>query len=175
MSTEVELKFQVRDFDRIIERLAELGSAPGHPVSEDNLVFDTPGRDLAAKGILLRVRGTSTETLLTVKVPVKMQSTMKVQEEYETPVSIGISEMTGLLGALGYSVVASYHKTRRTCRVESVNVCLDTLRFGRFVELEGPSEGRVTTIARKLRLDPRSGLTESYLALAARLGLGDSF
>jgi adenylate cyclase class 2 len=175
MSTEVELKFQVGDFDQVRERLAEHGCAPGHPVAEENLVFDTPDRSLAARGILLRVRGTTAETVLTVKVPVKVKSSMKVREEYETVVQAGTGEMTALLEALGYAVVASYHKTRRSCRLQSVNVCLDTLRFGRFVELEGASEGQVNTVARKLRLDPRYGLTESYLALAAKHGLGNSF
>jgi adenylate cyclase class 2 len=175
MSIEVELKFPVHSFDSVLEKLDEMGCTPGAPVAEENLVFDTPEGTLSTMGILLRVRRSKGETLLTVKAPVDVRTSMKIREEHEILLPVGGDEVSALLGALGYRVVASYQKTRRRSRIDSVTVCLDTLRFGRFVELEASSEGQIVRAVRKLDLDFRSGLAESYLTLAARSGSRESF
>ncbi len=175
MSTEVEIKFRVSGFDFILERLNELGYSPGDPVAEENFIFDTPDGTLSHKGILLRVRRSAGEVLLTVKAPVDVRSSMKIREEHETVLSADINEVSAMLGALGYEIAASYRKTRSMCRIDSVTVCLDTLRFGCFVELEASSEGEINRAVRKLGLDIRRGLTDSYLDLTSRSGSRESF
>jgi predicted adenylyl cyclase CyaB len=176
MAIEVELKFPVGSFDNVLERLAEMGISPGNPIAEENLIFDTRDRALGQKGILLRLRRTSRDTLITVKTPVDVRSTMKVREEYEASVvSNSMEEAAAMIGALGYEVVAKYKKTRSTCRLDSVRVCLDTLKIGFFVELEGTSEGQVKRVAGKLDLNMNSALTDSYVALTSPSGSRDRF
>ena len=168
MAIEVELKFPVGSFDHLLERLAELGISPGNPIAEENLIFDTRDRSLKRQGIILRLRSTTRDTIITVKTPVDVRSTMKVAEEYEaTVVSNSVEEAAAMIGALGYEVVASYKKTRSSCRLDSVRICFDTLKVGLFVELEGTSEGQVKRVANRLGLNMNTALTDSYLSLTS--------
>jgi len=161
---EHELKFRVASFDEVESRLRELGCEPSPPAEEANLVFDDPPGSLARRGVLLRLRSSSAGVLLTVKTFVP-DSSAKVRREHEGLLDCSLQEASAMLEALGYSAVCSYAKTRRTCRLGAASVCLDTLGFGRFVEVEAGSGEALFEAVDRLGFDPCDGTVLSYPAL----------
>lgn len=169
----MELKFPVDGFQEVVARLRELSSIPGEATPEENFVFDTPGRTLRKRNVLLRLRLTAGLTILTVKGPVR-DSAMKVRSEFETRLSCGLDEALQILETLGYEVVASYEKIRQVSLLGSVTVCLDELWFGSFVELEASTEEDLADAALRLGFDPSHGLSQSYLNLEAEARIAES-
>ena len=65
---------------------------------------------------------------------------------------------------LGYAVVDSLAKQRETWRLPDAEIALDTLAFGRFVEIEAAPRVAIR-VAQSLGLDPQHGISVSYRAL----------
>jgi adenylate cyclase class 2 len=161
---EFELKFRVVGFDAIESRLRDLGCEPSPADAEENVVFDDECGSLRARGILLRLRRNSAGLLLTVKSAVP-HPLIKVRSEHEALLRCDLAEGAQILAILGYAPVYTYEKTRSTCSLGGAAICLDSLRFGCFVEIEAPSEKSLLEAARHLGLDPASGTGLSYADL----------
>jgi adenylate cyclase, class 2 len=161
---EFELKFRVGGFDAIEDRLRGLGCEPSPPDAEENVVFDDERRSLRARGILLRLRRNGAGLLLTVKSAVP-HPRIKVRNEHEALLRCDLEEGARILSVLGYEPVYSYEKTRSACSLGGATICLDSLHFGCFVEIEAPSERSLMEAASRLGLDPASGTRLSYADL----------
>ncbi len=163
MYTEVELKYEVKDFGQIRENLEKCGGKLLVDESEEkNIVFDTPERTLKTFGKLLRLRNYQGKTILTVKEQ-GMVSTMKIRKEHETILSITIEAAEEMLKVLGYIPVFHYEKTREIwSMVGNVHICLDSLFFGKFIEIEAETELDVSNASRILGLNLDEGLNQSY-------------
>jgi adenylate cyclase class 2 len=72
-----------------------------------------------------------------------------------------------LFEALGYQVVVLYEKYRRVYRLGDVEVVLDELPFGDFVEIEAPNNVLIEGVAQMLGLDWSKGIATNYLGLFA--------
>ena len=166
MQSEVELKFRVTDFEEVRIRLRNTGAANIRgETPEVNTIFDSEARSLAGKGTLLRLRQYGDETILTVKEP-RQPGSMKIRIEHETQLSISMNEAFDLLGALGYTPVYRYEKTREIWSLSGgVKVCLDRLHFGAFIEIEADCEEKVRNTAELLGFRVSEGLSESYSSL----------
>ena len=160
MAVETELKFACRDLAGMRDRLRGLGALSGGLHFERNQVFDTPGRGLRSRGVLLRLRQ-GAGCVLTVKWPAgDGSSRYKVREELET--SLGdCDQAMAMLRVLGYEVALVYEKVREEFEHMGSRVCLDILPFGEFVEIEG-GEGDITACASSLDLDPERSTAASY-------------
>ncbi len=166
---EVEVKFWVAEHTAVRQTLLSLGATLSKPrVFERNLRLDTPDQQLLQKRQLLRVRQDTTVTVTfksdTITLP---DSEAKVREEIEFQASDGETAVL-LFQRLGYSPVQVYEKYRETFQLGEVEVVLDELPFGNFVELEGP-EAAIKTAAAQLGLDWNHRLLTNYLALMAQL------
>ncbi len=155
MGLEYELKYLQPNMDALRARLVEIGAErTAKPYFEQNLVFDYEDRCLRDKSVLLRLRQKGgAEAVLTVKRPpqVKIDSALKVFEEHETIVSdFDVTKV--ILESLGYTVAFRYEKVREKWRFGGVKICMDTMPFGDFVELEGAEE-KVFRVAQQARLD----------------------
>lgn len=169
MKNEYELKFQVEGFEGLLRIFGEAGAVFIDSGDETNLLFDTPDGMLRAGGVLLRLRQTGSLVKMTVKQRIEA-SGVKGRREHETSLDACLPEAEALLGALGFTRVARYGKHRETWRLPcGVMACLDTLSFGRFLELEAESPDDVFAAAERLGLDPKDGLTEGYAGLQKRL------
>ncbi|MFO8183145.1 MAG: class IV adenylate cyclase [Candidatus Aegiribacteria sp.] len=160
----MELKFRVEDHTEIERRLSDLGIDPGEAVEENNLVLDRMGGPLGRNDLLFRLRNHEKGTLVTVKKPLPATA-LKVRQEKEAVLDCSQEDALELFGLLGYGVVYRYRKTRRECSLGEASVCLDSLWFGNFVEIEAESEEAVLHAAEKLGLDPGLGIRFSYAAL----------
>ena len=162
---EVEVKFFLDDFDALRRRLDSVGAPLVAPrVFERNVRFDTADESLLARQELLRLRQ-DTRARLTFKGPAADdgQSEAKVREEIEIDVS-DFDRTSAILQRLGFHPAQVYEKYRQTYQWRGVEIVLDEMPFGRFVELEG-AEADLKTVAAALGLDWSRRLLTNYLAL----------
>ncbi len=165
MALELELKYLDPDLGFLRGLLESLGARSMGRYFEENLVFDDGDRSLKGKDVLLRLRSRKGESILTVKKPpqVEVDSRLKVFEELETAVhDFGI--MKSILESLGFGVAFAYEKVREKWELEDCFICLDTLPFGNFVEIEGSEKG-VPRCAGMLHLAPEQASKLTYHAL----------
>ncbi|GEM_PF-1800830 len=173
MFTEVELKYQVSDFAEIKKKLRSTGAElVSKPSQEENAVLDLPDGSLGNSNVLLRLRQYRNEVILTVKKP-GASSSMKIRKEYETVLSTSFKSAMELFDALGYRQVFHYSKTREIWSMgENIHICLDTLFFGKYVEVEADSMSSVSSTSELLGLDLHKGLSSSYRKLQHMYGSG---
>lgn len=165
-TVEVEVKFLVADLPAVRQRLEALGAAVVAPrVHERNVRFDTADESLLARESLLRLRQ-DTRVRLTYKglAAQDADSEAKVREEIE----LGVDEfdrMALILSRLGFGAVQTYEKYRETFVWQDVEIVLDEMPFGTFVEIEGPSDAGLKAAARAIGLDWSRRVLANYLAL----------
>lgn len=162
---EVEVKFMLRDLDAFRRRLADVGAEIVAPrVFERNVRFDTADAALLARQQLLRLRQ-DTRVRLTFKGPVAedVVSEAKVREEIELEVG-DFDRMSAVLQRLGFLPVQIYEKYRETYQWRDVEIVLDEMPFGDFIELEGPG-AELKPVAEALGLDWSRRILANYLAL----------
>jgi adenylate cyclase class 2 len=166
---EVEVKFLVRDVVTIRKRLeatgAELRKAR---LFEQNVRFDNAWQGLRRKGQLLRLRQDDAARITFKAIPAGPGSQqVKVREELEVTVS-DFDTAALLLERIGFEAHQRYEKYRTTYQLAEVEVVLDEMPFGNFVELEGAEAG-IRAVAGTLRLDWERRILDNYLALMGRL------
>jgi adenylate cyclase class 2 len=171
---EIEVKFHIGNVESLMMAMQKMGGVSQGRVFEQNIRFDTPSAELLRKGCLLRLRQ-DTATHLTFKSPPPQESEQyKVFRELETTVS-DHAVMKAILVALGFQPVQIYEKWRETFAWQNFLLCLDTLPFGTFLEIEGQGHG-LPAVAEALGLDWERRILTNYLAMfdqvKKRLGLG---
>ena len=165
-SLEVEVKFMVADLPAVRTRVQSGGGVLTAPrVYERNVRFDTPDEVLLRRKELLRLRQ-DTRARLTFKglAAEDVASEAKIREEIELEVA-EFDRMALILERLGFRPVQSYEKYRETYHWGAVEVVLDEMPFGDFVELEGDDEAALKSVAAALGLDWSRRVLTNYLAL----------
>jgi adenylate cyclase class 2 len=196
MGTETEIKLRVHDLKELRAALQRLGArsvfAGTGRVFESNLLFDTPGNQLAKRGELLRIRTEKPvhhsskrsepgreRTLLTFKRPLAPKRSPagapsrdrhKVREEIELQVQ-DAQALEKIFEGLGLRGWFRYEKFRTTLQLpksrrwaKGLLVELDETPIGTFVELEGPPQA-IDRVARLLGFSKRDYIVTSYLGL----------
>lgn len=165
MALECELKYLGVDMVALSLRLEQAGGEKLGRYFESNLVFDYPDRSLKGRGVLLRLREKQGQAVLTVKRPpeTEVDSALKVFEEIETGVG-DFSIMKTALEAIGFRVAFAYEKIREKWKFGGCAICLDSLPFGDYVEIEGTEES-VPACAHSLGLDDCSTSKDTYHTL----------
>src|SRR5512142_3142061 len=162
MAQETEAKFYVRRLDALRQRAEQLGaSRVDEHVHELNLRFDTPGRDLHRQGRVLRLRQDK-RVRITYKDGETTQPGTLSRREVEFTVS-DFDAARELLEALGYEVAFTYEKYRTTYKLGSLEIVLDELPYGHFIEIEG--DGPIEDTAKKLGLKWDASIRGSYSVL----------
>jgi adenylate cyclase class 2 len=166
---EVEVKFLVSDLTAVRERLLAVGAQLDKPrIYEHNIRYDNAWGGLLRKGILLRLRQDKIARLTFKGIPKEeIQSEAKVREELEIEVS-DFATTAAILERIGFEERQVYEKYRETFTLGSVEVVLDEMPFGNFVELEGEEE-LIREAADLLQLAWDERILDNYLALMSRL------
>ena len=147
-SLEIEVKFLLENPAAARTDIIDLGARSRGRVFESNHILDKPGQALFRKGALLRLRQAD-RTWLTYKEPPKTPDReFKVRREIEVEVS-DFTETRQILTQLGFATMRIYEKWRETFTLADTHLCLDTLPYGNFLELEGRAES-IRGLARKL-------------------------
>ena len=166
---EVEVKFLVGDLTAVRSHLLSLNATLKKArVYERNVRFDTPDESLRRELKLLRLRQ-DTAVRVTFKGPAveDLTSEAKVREELEIEVS-NFDTAVAIFERLGFAPMQVYEKYRETWQLGTVEVVLDEMPFGDFVELEG-EEAAIKTAAAQLNLDWHKRILGNYLGLMGDL------
>ncbi|HWE62639.1 MAG TPA: class IV adenylate cyclase [Chloroflexota bacterium] len=163
---EREIKIRVADHQALRPLLKAMGATSLGSEEEINRILDTAESTLYKRRELLRVRSTS-RGVLTWKGPAAAQDSTghKMREELEVPIpGERVDTLLALLAHLGYHEVLRYDKVRETWRWQGVEIVLDSLEFGDFVEIEGEA-GAIEQAIHLLHLDGQPLERRSYAEL----------
>ncbi len=164
---EIEVKFYVPDFDAVRARIRSLGAIQQGDSFETNIRFDDEALRLTREKKLLRLRQDA-RCRLTVKSPPETADTeFKIFREMEVEVSDSRT-MTAILEQLGFYPVQVYEKQRETYLFNRTELCLDTLPYGHFLEIEGEKDD-IRKAAAAIGLNWENRITANYLSLFASL------
>ena len=164
IETEAKWRADEREHERLRTVLRGAGASHIGTVSELNTLFDSVDATLRLAGIVLRLRWLDQgQSILTLKGPATYHDGMKTREETELHLS-DRDAMIGILRGLGFSVSLEYQKIRESWNFDGAAVELDTLEFGRFVEIEG-AEDRIRRTAELLSLDMGKAERQGYISM----------
>jgi len=165
---EKEAKFYVRDLKKIERKIKNLGGVIVQPrVFESNIRFDTHKRKLSASHQVLRLRQ-DTRARLTFKGPTDPNSEVSARPEYEVEIS-DLNTGRHILEALGYEVITIYEKYRTSYFLDTVEISLDEMPFGSFMEIEGSDTQHIQAMAGKLNLKWENRSALSYFRIFSQV------
>ena len=165
--SELEVKFYLSRRKVMEVKLDQLGQVIAPRVHEVNLRFDTPDLSLTASGRLLRLRQDS-KARITYKGQGSVEGGARLRKELEFTVS-DFDTAKALFEALGYHVYTMYEKYRTTYQVGNVEVVLDEMPTGDFLEIEGPDGESIRSVANQLELNWEARILDSYTVLFEHL------
>jgi adenylate cyclase class 2 len=166
-SLEIEIKFYIPDIDSIRARIRSLGAELKGSGFETNIRFDDKELRLTRAKKLLRLRQ-DYRCRLTVKSPPDDADTeFKIFRELEVDISDS-QTMIAILEQLGFYPRQVYEKQRETYLYKQTELCLDTLPYGNFLEIEGGKDD-IRKAAEAIGLNWEKRITANYLSLFAAL------
>jgi adenylate cyclase class 2 len=169
---EVEVKFFVPDLAAVREAILAAGGHLEKPrVHEFNISYDNPWSGLQRKAMLLRLRQDKIARLTFKGTPEEaFHSEAKIREELEVEVS-DFETTAVILERIGFEQVRTYEKYRETFLLGELEIVLDELPFGNFVEIEGGQEHEqaIRETAVRLHLDWNRRILDNYLSLMAQM------
>ncbi|HEV2763590.1 MAG TPA: class IV adenylate cyclase [Pyrinomonadaceae bacterium] len=168
MGVEIEKKYKIADDvadpagGRLRARLSAAGAEARGREFEENTLYTGP--NLERGGRVLRLRRVGGRAVLTFKERLPTASLVKHHREDETGVE-DAEALATILEALGYRPTLVYEKRRETFRLQGVEVVIDELPFGLFVEIEG-EEAVIEKVESLLGLSDAEALLTTYPQLA---------
>lgn len=161
---EIELKFYISNPSGLRGRLQDLGGACiVERTFEQNMRYETSDGRLLKNNCLLRLRKDRGTTLTFKSPPPATDDRFKIHRELEVRVS-DFEAMEAILNALGYTRCQTYEKWRETWQLDDATLCMDTMPFGRFLEIEGSPE-TIMRIVHALGLCWEQRILSSYLGI----------
>ena len=140
MPIEIEKKYRLTAAERT-RVVQTLKASPAVFVSEDfeeNALYSGDGLD--PRNSVLRIRRTRLGAFITFKSGLETKSEIKHRLEEESAIE-NADAVGNILEAIGFKQNLVYEKRRLTWKLDSVEVVIDELPFGDFMEIEGPIEG----------------------------------
>src|SRR5207247_1292978 len=119
---------------------------------------------LQLAGKLLRVRKTPSSQTVTFKGPILPTSKLKHREEIECRME-NAEIMIRILEETGFKVRTEYSKYRTVFEKEGFNVSLDETEAGNYLEVEGPSDEEITSLAVQLGYSEQDFVRRTYAEL----------
>lgn len=163
--TETELKLYVPDLAAVAARLGAAGAALITPrVYERNIRYENAAGTLRAERKVVRLRQ-DTRVRFTYKDEGAASAESGIVSRFEAEVEVSdFDTMHLILGKLGYHPHLIYEKYRTTYTLDGVEIVLDELPYGNFVEIEGES-GAIRRVRALLGLEEAPPMGASYAAL----------
>ncbi len=161
MKKEIEVKFQLKNKDKILEKLSALGGKAKKPY--DQITYGFFSKDSVERGIFPRIRKEFGKSVLTVKVRPQKESSFFERKEYSITID-DEKEGIEILKSLGFDRIREFSKKRQEWEFPDVEVCVDDLYFGTFLEIEGEKKD-IESMIKKLGLENNERITKAYLAI----------
>lgn len=169
MSIEIEKKYRLTKRQRVevLRRLPQIGAKRKGEEFEVNTLYASETLDLGRS--ILRLRRIGKRGILTYKERLPTRSDIKQQRENETRVD-NPDELELILAALGFSPALVYEKRRETWRLGKVEIVIDELPFGLFMEIEGTEQG-IREVESKLAIKRLRSESATYPQLSLKHGI----
>jgi adenylate cyclase, class 2 len=160
---EREVKLRVKDHAALRPLLEAMGATRVSNEHEINRILDSADGALQRRHQVLRVRSADKSTLTWKGSAAENDAYgQKAREELEVAFdAAGTEELLGLLTKLGFMESVRYIKERETWRWQGVEIALDRLEFGDFLEVEGEA-GVIQDALHRLQLDDEPLEARSY-------------
>jgi len=160
---ETEVKFYLPSIDSIRTRMIDLGAVFKHRTFETNIRFEDAEKSLIQKKSLLRLRKDNKITLTFKSEPPFKDRQFKILKEFEVEVS-DFDTMEHILKSLGFKEEQVYEKWREIYVLGDTHLCLDTMPYGDFLEIEGKKES-IQLLASQIGLLWEKRILLNYLAI----------
>lgn len=136
MAIEIEKKYRLsgEQREKVLQELREFEAEFKGEDFEENTIYH--GGALGEKHAVLRIRKTQDRTILTYKERVPSPAGIKHQIEHETEVA-NAEALEKIIESLGLKKDLVYEKRRKIWHFRDVEIVLDELPFGSFMEIEG--------------------------------------
>ena len=164
---EIEVKFLLDDMQAIQDRITQLGGISEGPVFETNIRFENASHGLRKNRSILRLRKDRKTTLTFKSDANENDHQFKINTEYEVVVD-DFAMMKQILEALGFQQEQIYEKKRDTVMLHHTTLCMDTMPFGTFLEIEGSKEN-IRDMVQRLGLVWEDRILLNYIAIFERL------
>ena len=168
MAIEIEKKYRltVEQLAEVTAALLEDGADFVGEDEEENVIYGSPILD--GTGAIVRIRNTGKRSLVTFKRRIESGLAVKKQIEYESVVA-DPEAVAAILLNLGLEIRLIYEKRRRTWKYGDVEVVLDELPFGLYMEIEG-SVLAIAEAEMRLGIAHLAAEHETYPTLTAKFG-----
>jgi len=160
---ETEVKFYLPNIDPVRTRMIDLGAVYKDRIFETNIRFEDPEKSLIKKKSLLRLRKDKKITLTYKSEPPFKDNQFKILQEFEVEVS-DFDAMEHILKSLGFQEEQIYEKWRETYILDDTHLCLDTMPYGDFIEIEGNKES-IQKLASQIGFLWEKRILLNYLAI----------
>ena len=160
---EIEVKFFLNDIDPVKDTILELGGVSLGRFFEVNIRFDDQHASLYHKNALLRLRKDQKNRLTFKEPPDTTDDQFKIFKEYEIEIN-DFEKAKALLNAMGFNEVQRYEKWRETFILADTELCIDTMPYGNFLEIEGKKSGILDLIP-KISLNWEERILANYLEI----------
>jgi predicted adenylyl cyclase CyaB len=168
--TEIEVKIEIKDIDRIINNITSLGAKLiKDRYLEENTLYDFPNQLLYRQHQALRLRTANKKTFLTFKGAPQKSRKFKIREEYQTEVK-STKNIKKILKELRLVPTFKYKKYRSVYRIHRLKICVDETSFGIFLELEG-ERNEIVKVANALGFSKREFIKSDYIQLMKQRGV----
>jgi adenylate cyclase class 2 len=169
MSVEIEKKYRLTEElkHEVVGSLEEFSAEFIREDLEENTLFSND--DLFEKNAIVRIRRTRKKAILTFKRRIASTSDAKRQIEFESEVS-DPDAVRSIIESMGLRAAIVYEKRRKTYKFRSVEIVLDELPFGHFMEIEGPLSA-IAEAEMLLGIDELEVEHETYPRLAMKYGV----
>ncbi|MDY0131445.1 MAG: class IV adenylate cyclase [Desulforegulaceae bacterium] len=165
---EIEVKFYIKNYEKIIKKIKEYSDKHNESSLEKNTLFDTKNHFLKKSNKILRLRTYLGKTILTFKQPsLETSPEFKKLEESEVFVN-SFDEMKYILSNSGFIKTQIYEKQRQIFSKGELEICVDRLPFGDFIELEG-TENEIKTAVQALGFDWNKKILPDYISIFEKI------
>ncbi len=156
---EKEIKLKVKDLSGLIAYLKKNGATFLNKSREKTIRLDTPGGDLEKKGLFLRVRAGSKNTI-TLKEKIGDDKDVRARKETEFEIQ-DVEAMAYILKRLGFNSPRVMEKYRINLEYRGVKLSIDELFLGFYLEIEG-AEDKIKAVAKELGFNPEEKILVTY-------------
>jgi adenylate cyclase, class 2 len=164
--TETEVKFYMPDLVNFAQRLEAAGAEVTAPrVYERNVRYENAEKSLTERGLVVRLRQDTRVRLTYKEPPPAGTSVTDLSHRFEAEVEVSdFDTMEVILGKLGYFPHLVYEKYRTTYELDGVEIVLDEMPYGGFIELEGAADA-IESVIQKLDLQNQRRYATNYISL----------
>lgn len=163
---EIEVKFQISNKKDIVQKLVHLGANFESKKKQIDILYNSKYFDFGKLDQALRLRVEKSDrksAVLAFKgTPKITRNGHKVRDEYETKVNPKTARM--ILTSIGFEEVAVIEKTRLYYKLGNLEVAIDELKFGTFIEIEGAPKD-IESLRQKLGLKNTKPVKRGYIFL----------